>query len=180
MLEALPRIYQVTPDIPDRRRATQQKEVRPSPADSLNESQLAARSGPSPSRRTSPTSRMRTASLIATATVLEIPPIGNTRDRRRACAPMQRVGPSCVPLGFALMRSRRSAGRYRPAPSRRRKGRPAARQPRRRCRSAPGSSCSSSGLSRWLLSSFTFSLSVVVGASAHGLHAPGALIVSRL
>src|SRR5512133_1230330 len=29
LLEALPRIYQVTPDIPDRRRATQQKEVRP-------------------------------------------------------------------------------------------------------------------------------------------------------
>src|SRR3954467_2388089 len=29
LLEALPRIYQVTPDIPDRRRATKQKEVRP-------------------------------------------------------------------------------------------------------------------------------------------------------
>src|SRR5215207_9690843 len=29
LLEALPRIYQVTPDIPDPRRATQQKEVRP-------------------------------------------------------------------------------------------------------------------------------------------------------
>src|SRR3954471_480662 len=29
LLEAKPRIYQVTPDIPDRRRATQQKEVRP-------------------------------------------------------------------------------------------------------------------------------------------------------
>ena len=27
--EAVPRIYQVTPDIPDRRRATKQKEVRP-------------------------------------------------------------------------------------------------------------------------------------------------------
>src|SRR3954447_14417426 len=63
----MPRIYQVTPDIPDRRRATQQKEVRPSPADSLKESQLAARSGTSPSRRTSPTSPMRTASLDATA-----------------------------------------------------------------------------------------------------------------
>ena len=42
LLGALPRSYQVTPDIPDRRRATQQKEVRPSPADSLKESQLAA------------------------------------------------------------------------------------------------------------------------------------------
>src|SRR4051812_9310809 len=62
LLEAVPRIYQVTPDIPDRRRATKQKEVRPSPADSLNESQLAARSGTSPPRRTSPTSPMRTAS----------------------------------------------------------------------------------------------------------------------
>src|SRR4051812_37224362 len=29
LLEAVPRIYQVTPDIPDRQRATQQKEVRP-------------------------------------------------------------------------------------------------------------------------------------------------------
>src|SRR3954468_5955397 len=67
LLEAVPRIYQVTPDIPDRRRATKQKEVRPSPADSLNESQLAARSGTSPPRRTSPTSPMRTASLVAIA-----------------------------------------------------------------------------------------------------------------
>src|SRR5215212_6835467 len=57
LLEAVPRIHQVTPDIPDRRRATKQKEVRPSPADSLKESQLAARSGPSPPRRTSPTPR---------------------------------------------------------------------------------------------------------------------------
>ena len=31
LLEATPRIYEVTPDIPDRRRATQQKEVRPKP-----------------------------------------------------------------------------------------------------------------------------------------------------
>jgi hypothetical protein len=59
LLEALPRIYQVTPDIPDRRRATKQKEVRPSPADSLNESQLAARSGPSPRRRTTPTAESK-------------------------------------------------------------------------------------------------------------------------
>ena len=29
MLEATPRIYQVTPDIPDRRRATKQEQVRP-------------------------------------------------------------------------------------------------------------------------------------------------------
>jgi hypothetical protein len=29
LLGALPRSYQVTPDIPDRRRATQQQEVRP-------------------------------------------------------------------------------------------------------------------------------------------------------
>src|SRR5215207_4775289 len=29
LLRAVPRSYQVTPDIPDRRRATQQKEVRP-------------------------------------------------------------------------------------------------------------------------------------------------------
>src|SRR5215208_1875195 len=41
LLKALPRIYQVTPDIPDRRRATKHKKVRPSPADSLNESRLA-------------------------------------------------------------------------------------------------------------------------------------------
>src|SRR4051794_24120051 len=67
LLEAVPRIYQVTPDIPDRRRATKHKEVRPSPADSLNQSQLAARSGPSPLRRTSPTKRIQTASLDAPA-----------------------------------------------------------------------------------------------------------------
>jgi hypothetical protein len=65
LLEAVPRIYQVTPDIPDRRRATKQKQVRPSPADSLNESQLAARSGPSPPGRTSPTKGIQTASLDA-------------------------------------------------------------------------------------------------------------------
>src|SRR3954463_8324120 len=59
LLEAVPRIYQVPPDIPDRRRATKQKEVRPSPADSLNESQLAARSGPSPRRRTTPTAESK-------------------------------------------------------------------------------------------------------------------------
>jgi len=29
LLEAVPRIYQVTPDIPDRRRATKQEQVRP-------------------------------------------------------------------------------------------------------------------------------------------------------
>src|SRR5215216_1590977 len=67
LLEAVPRIYQVTPDIPDRRRATQHKQVRPSPADSLKESQLAARSGPSPARRTSPTDGIKTASLEAAA-----------------------------------------------------------------------------------------------------------------
>ena len=42
LLGAGPRSFQVTPDIPDRRRATQQKEVRPDRADSLKESQLAA------------------------------------------------------------------------------------------------------------------------------------------
>ena len=43
MLEALPRIYQVTPDIPDRRRATKQNRGQaPARADSLKESQLAA------------------------------------------------------------------------------------------------------------------------------------------
>src|SRR5918992_1678923 len=72
LLEALPRIYQVTPEVPDRRRATKQKEVRPSPADSLKESQLAARSGPSPPRRTSPTAGMRTASLQAVAPPLVV------------------------------------------------------------------------------------------------------------
>ena len=42
LLEATPRIYHVTPDIPDRRRATNTSRSGPSPADSLNESQLAA------------------------------------------------------------------------------------------------------------------------------------------
>src|ERR671928_973920 len=79
LLEALPRIYQVTPDIPDRRRATKQTEVRPHPADSLKESQLAARSGPSPPRRTSPTRRIETASPVATATVRELPPMASSQ-----------------------------------------------------------------------------------------------------
>src|SRR4051812_2650348 len=39
----------------------------PAPADSLKESQLAARSGPSPPRRTSQTTRIQTASLNAIA-----------------------------------------------------------------------------------------------------------------
>src|SRR4051795_6540120 len=65
--------------IPDRRRATKQKEVRPSPADSLKESQLAARSGPSPPRRTSPTSPMRTASLRAAARLTKPPSRGALR-----------------------------------------------------------------------------------------------------
>ena len=42
---------------------------RATPADSLNESQLAARSGPSPPRRTSPTARIETASLEAKVVV---------------------------------------------------------------------------------------------------------------
>src|SRR3954469_903037 len=56
LLKAVPRIYQVTPDIPDRRRATKQKKSGPSPAASLKESRLAARAGTAPPRRTSPTS----------------------------------------------------------------------------------------------------------------------------
>ena len=67
LLGAMPRSYQVTPDIPDRRRATQPTEVRPLGADSHKESQLAARSGPSPRRRTSPTARIQTASHEAVA-----------------------------------------------------------------------------------------------------------------
>src|SRR5512133_3081372 len=87
LLEAVPRIYQVTPDIPDRRRATKQKEVRPCPADSLKESQLAARSGPSPPRRTSPTARIETASLKATArrgSALPSPPLSRREATRRS------------------------------------------------------------------------------------------------
>ena len=67
MLKALPRIYQVTPDIPDRRRATQHKEVRPGPADSFKDSQPAARSGPSPSASDITDEPITTASLTAEA-----------------------------------------------------------------------------------------------------------------
>jgi hypothetical protein len=59
-------LLQVTPDIPDRRRATQQKEVRPL-RPTASRSQLAARSGPSPRCRTSPTDAIETASLEAVA-----------------------------------------------------------------------------------------------------------------
>src|SRR5215216_2422790 len=97
LLEAVPRIYQVTPDIPDRRRATKQNEVRPNPADSLKESQLAARSGPSPERRTSPTPRIQTASLIATATVLELTSIRSWR-ATTSCVCTRRKGTGRVAL----------------------------------------------------------------------------------
>src|SRR3954449_11364974 len=72
LLEALPRIKsrQTSPTGDERQNKTRSG---PCPADSLNESQLAARSGPSPPRRTSPTSRITTASLDATA-VLEFGP----------------------------------------------------------------------------------------------------------
>src|SRR3954449_8550568 len=66
LLRALPRSYQVTPDIPDRRRATQQKEVRPTGRQPQRES-ARRRSGPSSQRRTSPTRRITTASLRAEA-----------------------------------------------------------------------------------------------------------------
>ena len=55
LLRALPRSFQVTPDIPDRRRATQQKEVRPDPGRQPQRESARRRSGPSPQRRTSPT-----------------------------------------------------------------------------------------------------------------------------
>src|SRR3954465_15719007 len=61
----------------------------PSPADSLNESQLAARSGTSPPRRTSPTSPMRTASLVATATGARV--ADRVRARRSRCPGMRPV-----------------------------------------------------------------------------------------
>src|SRR3954451_23921993 len=64
LLRALPRSYQGTPDIPDRRRATKQKEVRPAGRQPQRES-ARRRSGPSSQRRTSPTPRITTASLEA-------------------------------------------------------------------------------------------------------------------
>ena len=85
LLRALPRSYQVTPNIPDRRRATQQKEVRPAPGRQPQRESARRRSGPSHLRcRTTPTSRITTASLIATATPRELPLIGRAR---RAYAP---------------------------------------------------------------------------------------------
>src|SRR3954469_2408353 len=80
LLEAVPRIYQVTPDIPDRRRATKQKEVRPSPTDSLKESQPAARSGPSPPRRTTPTAESKQQASMRQRRS------GAPSDRELACA----------------------------------------------------------------------------------------------
>src|SRR3954451_21063670 len=64
LLRALPRSYQVTPDIPDRRRAKKQKEVRPAGRQPQRKS-ARRRSGPSSQRRTSPTPRITTASLVA-------------------------------------------------------------------------------------------------------------------
>jgi hypothetical protein len=56
-LRAGPRSFQVTPDIPDRRRATPQKEVRPPAGRQPQRESARRRSGPSPQRRTSPTKR---------------------------------------------------------------------------------------------------------------------------
>src|SRR3954463_5818901 len=102
LLEAVPRIYQVPPDIPDRRRATKQKEVRPSPADSLKESQLAARSGPSPRRRTSPTPEdLNSKPLIASGRAGEAPRrsqiSAGTDDGRARPAAGARHGGVCKP-----------------------------------------------------------------------------------
>src|SRR5215211_6568039 len=90
LLEALPRIYQVTPDIPDRRRATKQKEVRPSPADSLNESQLAARSGPSPRRRTTPTAESKQQASMQQRSYVRFAPRRAAADRPTG----RRAGPT--------------------------------------------------------------------------------------
>ncbi len=67
MLGAVPRSYEVTPDDPDRRRATQRKVVRPSGRQPERES-ARRRSGPSLRHRTSPTARIQTASLQAALT----------------------------------------------------------------------------------------------------------------
>jgi len=68
LLRALPRSYQVTPNIPDRRRATQQKEVRPAPGRQPQRESARRRSGPSHLRcRITPTRRITTASLDAIA-----------------------------------------------------------------------------------------------------------------
>src|SRR5215212_9219957 len=58
--------------IPDRRRATQRKPVRPT-ADSLKESQLAAGRGAFTLRRTSPTTQIETASLVAARAEQPVP-----------------------------------------------------------------------------------------------------------
>ncbi|HEX6698781.1 MAG TPA: LLM class flavin-dependent oxidoreductase [Solirubrobacteraceae bacterium] len=64
MLRALPRSYQVTPDIPGPATSDTAKGGQtPNGADSLKESQLAAGPRPSPRHRTSPTPRITTASL---------------------------------------------------------------------------------------------------------------------
>ena len=70
LLGALPRSYQVTPRHPRPATSDTTKGSQATPADSLKESQLAARSGPSPRRRTSPTHRIETASLEGTLAVL--------------------------------------------------------------------------------------------------------------
>jgi hypothetical protein len=78
VLEATPRIYQLTPDIPDRRRATKHKEsqalARPTAAKKVS----------SPPVRTIPTASDVTgrpnpnSKPLATATVLELPPIASS------------------------------------------------------------------------------------------------------
>ena len=75
-------------DIPDRRRATQRKAVRPRAADSLKESQLAAGRGAFTVRRTSPTRPIETASLKA----IVAPPTNPQRDSVRRWIRMRPPG----------------------------------------------------------------------------------------
>src|SRR3954468_9695680 len=86
LLEAVPRIYQVTPDIPDRRRAKKKKQVRPYPGRQPQRESARRRWGPSPQCRTSPTTRITTASLEAVASA------GACTDSRRSSGIAARRG----------------------------------------------------------------------------------------
>ena len=103
LLGAVPRSYQVTPEHPRPATSDTTKGGQATPADSLKESQLAARSGPSPPRRTSPTPQIETASLeapVLDATPFELwrprpQPLGQgtTEFRTAPPAPGQRSPP---------------------------------------------------------------------------------------
>jgi len=81
LLGAVPRSYQVTPGHPRPATSDTTKGSHTQRADSLNDSQLAARSGPSPPRRTSPTAESKQQAFMRHSSLEGAPPAVESRER---------------------------------------------------------------------------------------------------